>query len=104
MGLAAGEGSDFVVVTSDNPRSEEPGAILEEILPGVVEAGVRYAVEADRARAIALALGEARPGDVVLLAGKGHEKTQTLRNGVIFFDDAQVALSALGALGYGGVQ
>ena len=104
MGQAAGEGSDFVVVTSDNPRSEEPEAIIEEILPGVRSTGVRYAVESDRARAIQLALGEAAPGDVVLIAGKGHEKEQILRDRTIFFDDAQVALSALRSLGYGEAQ
>jgi len=101
MGQAAGKGSDFVVVTSDNPRSEDPEAIIAEILPGIVSTGVRYAVEADRAQAIALVLSEAKPGDVVLIAGKGHEKQQILRDGAIFFDDAQVALSALQALGYG---
>jgi UDP-N-acetylmuramoyl-L-alanyl-D-glutamate--2,6-diaminopimelate ligase len=104
MGQAAGEGSDFVVVTSDNPRSEDPEAILAEILPGIVATGVRFIVEADRAKAIALALHEAAPGDVVLIAGKGHEKVQILHNETIFFDDAQVALSALSALGYGGGQ
>jgi UDP-N-acetylmuramoyl-L-alanyl-D-glutamate--2,6-diaminopimelate ligase len=104
MGQAAGEGSDFVVVTSDNPRSEDPDAIIAEILPGVLATNVRCAVEPDRARAIALALAEAAPGDIVLIAGKGHEKEQILRGGAIFFDDAQVALSALRALGYGGGQ
>jgi len=104
MGQAAGEGSDFVVVTSDNPRSEAPGAIIEEILPGVAATGVRYAVEPDRAAAIGLALGAAQPADVVLIAGKGHEKEQILRDRTIFFDDAQVALSALRTLGYGGEQ
>ena len=104
MGQAAGEASDFVVVTSDNPRSEDPGAIIAEILPGVQASGVRYAVEPDRAAAIALALQDAKPGDIVLIAGKGHEKEQILRIGTIFFDDAQVALSALRSLGYGGVQ
>jgi len=101
MGQAAGEGSDFVVITSDNPRSEVPSAIIAEILPGVESTGVRYAVEPDRAAAIALALAQGTPGDVVLIAGKGHEKEQILREGTIFFDDAQVALSALRALGYG---
>ena len=101
MGQAAGEGSDFVVVTSDNPRSEDPQAIIAEILPGVGSTGVRYAVEADRATAIALILSEAKPGDAVLIAGKGHEKQQILQDGPIFFDDAQVALSALRTLGYG---
>jgi UDP-N-acetylmuramoyl-L-alanyl-D-glutamate--2,6-diaminopimelate ligase len=104
MGQAAGEGSDFVVVTSDNPRSEDPGFIITEILPGLVATGVRYTVEADRAAAIALALAEAAPGDVVLIAGKGHEKEQILREGTIFFDDSQVALSGLRSLGYGGGQ
>ena len=104
MGQAAGEGSDFVVVTSDNPRSEDPSAIIAEILPGIQSTGVRYAVEPDRAAAIAIALREAVSGDVVLIAGKGHEKEQVLRDGAIFFDDTQVALSALRALGYGGVR
>jgi UDP-N-acetylmuramoyl-L-alanyl-D-glutamate--2,6-diaminopimelate ligase len=101
MGQVAGEGSDFVVVTSDNPRSEDPEAIIAEILPGLAATGVRFVVESDRAKAIALALHEAAPGDVVLIAGKGHEKEQILRDRTIFFDDAQVALSALRALGYG---
>jgi UDP-N-acetylmuramoyl-L-alanyl-D-glutamate--2,6-diaminopimelate ligase len=104
MGQAAGEGSDFVVVTSDNPRSEDPEAIISEILPGLAATGVGYIVEADRAKAISLALREAAPGDIVLIAGKGHEKEQVLRGGTIFFDDAQVALSALRAFGYGGRQ
>jgi UDP-N-acetylmuramoyl-L-alanyl-D-glutamate--2,6-diaminopimelate ligase len=104
MGQAAGEGSDFVVVTSDNPRSEDPAAIIAEILPGVAATGVRYVVEVDRAAAIMLALADAEPGDVVLIAGKGHEKEQILRDGTIFFDDAEVALSALRSLGYGGGQ
>jgi len=104
MGQAAGEGSDLAVVTSDNPRSEEPMAIIGEILPGIDATGVRYVVEPDRVRAISLAIGEAGPGDVVLLAGKGHEKEQILKQGTIFFDDAQVALSALRALNYGGGQ
>ena len=104
MGQAAGEGSDFVVVTSDNPRSEDPDAIIAEILPGVLATGVQYAVEPDRAAAIGLALATAKPGDVVLIAGKGHEKQQELKDRKIFFDDAQVSLSALRWLGYGGGQ
>jgi UDP-N-acetylmuramoyl-L-alanyl-D-glutamate--2,6-diaminopimelate ligase len=103
MGLAAGMGSDFVVATSDNPRSEEPLAILAEIEPGLKESGVKYTVEPDRAAAIHLALQEAKDGDVVLLAGKGHEKEQILANSVIPFDDTQVALSTLREMGYGGV-
>jgi UDP-N-acetylmuramoyl-L-alanyl-D-glutamate--2,6-diaminopimelate ligase len=105
MGLAAGSGSDFVVATSDNPRSEEPLAILAEIEPGLKASGVRYTIEPDRAAAICAALRAARAGDVVLLAGKGHEKEQILAGRTIPFDDAEVARSALAELasemGYG---
>ncbi len=100
MGQAAGEGSDFVVATSDNPRSEDPAAILAEIEPGLQSTGVAYTIEIDRAAAIRLALQAAMPGDVVLIAGKGHEKEQILADRTIPFDDAQVALSALSELGY----
>jgi len=104
MGQAAGEGSDFVVATSDNPRSEEPLAILAEIEPALKASGTPYTVEPDRAAAIRLALHEAKPGDVVLLAGKGHEKEQIVGFTAIPFDDVEVALSALGEMGYGGVE
>jgi len=104
MGLAAGRGSDFVVATSDNPRTEEPLAILAEIEPGLKQSGVRYIVEQERGAAIRLALHEAKAGDVVLLAGKGHEKEQILGFAAIPFDDVEIALSALGEIGYGGVQ
>jgi UDP-N-acetylmuramoyl-L-alanyl-D-glutamate--2,6-diaminopimelate ligase len=104
MGYAAGAGSDFVVATSDNPRSEDPLAILAEIEPGLKAAGVRYTIEPDRAQAIHLALGSAQPNDVVLIAGKGHEKEQILADRTIRFDDAEIALAALRDLGYGGVQ
>ncbi len=101
MGKAAGEGSDFVVATSDNPRSEDPAAILAEIEPGLESTGIQYTVEVDRAAAIRLALAAAKPGDVVLIAGKGHEKEQILAGRTIPFDDAEVALSILAELGYG---
>ena len=104
MGRAAGEGSDFVVATSDNPRSEDPEAILMEIEPGLKASGVRYTMEPDRAAAIRFALKEAKSGDVVLLAGKGHEKEQVLADRTIPFDDTEHALSALAELGYGGEQ
>jgi UDP-N-acetylmuramoyl-L-alanyl-D-glutamate--2,6-diaminopimelate ligase len=104
MGQAAGKGSDFVVATSDNPRSEEPLAILAEIEPGLKSSGVRYVIEPDRAAAIRLALGQAAAGDVVLIAGKGHEKEQILGFTSIHFDDTEVALSSLAEMGYGGVQ
>jgi UDP-N-acetylmuramoyl-L-alanyl-D-glutamate--2,6-diaminopimelate ligase len=102
MGEAAGRGSDFVVATSDNPRSEDPRAILAEVEPGLQSTGVRYAMEPDRAVAIRLALEAAAPGDVVLLAGKGHEKEQVLADRTIPFDDAEVTRATLAELGYGG--
>jgi UDP-N-acetylmuramoyl-L-alanyl-D-glutamate--2,6-diaminopimelate ligase len=102
MGEAAGAGSDFVVVTSDNPRSEDPHKIIEDILPGLKRSGnQRYAIEPDRQKAIGIALGEARPGDMVLIAGKGHEKTQTTREGVFPFDDVQVARKQLEQMAVG---
>jgi UDP-N-acetylmuramoyl-L-alanyl-D-glutamate--2,6-diaminopimelate ligase len=104
MGQAAGMASDFVVATSDNPRSEDPAAILAEVEPGLKASGVRYCIEPDRAIAIGMALRAAEPGDVVLLAGKGHEKEQILAGRTIPFDDAQIALSALKELGYGELQ
>jgi UDP-N-acetylmuramoyl-L-alanyl-D-glutamate--2,6-diaminopimelate ligase len=102
MGYAAGEGSDFVVATSDNPRSEDPRAILNEIEPALKASGIHYTIEPDRAVAIRLALGSARSDDVVLIAGKGHEKEQILADRTIPFDDSQIALAALRDLGYGG--
>jgi UDP-N-acetylmuramoyl-L-alanyl-D-glutamate--2,6-diaminopimelate ligase len=95
MGLAAGEGSDFVVATSDNPRSEDPDAILQEILPGLKASGVRFVLDADRANAIRTAVTEAQENDVVVIAGKGHEKVQVLRDRTIPFDDAEEAKAAL---------
>ena len=100
MGEAAGRGSDFVVLTSDNPRSEDPRAIINDALVGLQKAGVKYSVEADRRKAIALAVGEARPGDIVLLAGKGHEKVQVTREGSLPFDDVEVAREALRGAGF----
>jgi len=98
MGRAAGEGSDLVVLTSDNPRSEEPMAIIGEALVGVREAHAECIVEPDRAAAVELAIRAARPGDIVLLAGKGHEKVQVLRDRTIPFDDVEVAAKILEAL------
>ncbi len=95
MGLAAGQGSDFVVATSDNPRSEDPRAILTEIEPGLQQSKARYVIETDRTAAIHLALAKAKPNDIVLIAGKGHEKEQILADRTVPFDDAEVALSAL---------
>ena len=78
MGAIAAALSDFVVVTSDNPRTEEPEAIIDDILEGMQEGGAPYAVEPDRRAAIRYALRLARPGDTVVLAGKGHETYQEI--------------------------
>ena len=87
MGRVAGAGSELVVVTSDNPRSEAPMRIIEEVLVGVRETNANVVVEEDRRAAIEVAIRAARPGDIVLLAGKGHEKTQTVADGAVAFDD-----------------
>ncbi len=109
MGLAAGRGADLVVVTSDNPRSEDPDAIIGAVIPGVEQAGLRrltpalarqgatgYVVLPDRREAIALALEAARPGDAVLIAGKGHEDYQIVGAERRHFDDREEARRALG--------
>lgn len=100
MGEAAGRGSDFVVLTSDNPRSEDPIAIMNDALPGLQRTGVRYTLEPDRRKAIGLAIHEADAGDIVLIAGKGHEKYQETSQGVVPFDDMEVARKALQRVGY----
>jgi UDP-N-acetylmuramoyl-L-alanyl-D-glutamate--2,6-diaminopimelate ligase len=96
MGRVASELADLVVVTSDNPRSEDPDAIIVEILAGV---SGDVEVEPDRRRAIASAIEAAREGDVVVIAGKGHEQGQELADRTIPFDDREVAREALRALG-----
>jgi len=98
MGRAAGEGSGLVVVTSDNPRGESPGAIINEVMVGVRDTGVDCVVEEDRAGAIAIAIRSAGPGDIVLIAGKGHEKVQIFGDGAVPFDDVAVAARALESL------
>jgi len=100
MGDAAGKGSDYVVLTSDNPRSEDPRAIINDALVGLQKSGAKYTIEIDRRKGIALAIGEARPGDIVLLAGKGHEKVQVTREGSNPFDDVEVAREVLKANGF----
>lgn len=101
MGHAAGSGSDFVVLTSDNPRSEDPMEIIREAQAGVERSGVTFVVEPDRRKAIARAVNEARDGDIVLIAGKGHEKVQVLKSGPVPFSDVEVAREALAARGFG---
>jgi len=91
MGRVAGEDSDLVIVTSDNPRSERPSAIIEEIIPGVRQTNTPLIVEEDRRAAIERAIRSAQPGDIVLLAGKGHEKVQVFAEGAVPFDDVAEA-------------
>jgi UDP-N-acetylmuramoyl-L-alanyl-D-glutamate--2,6-diaminopimelate ligase len=100
MGQAAAEASDFVVLTSDNPRSEDPLAIMNDALVGIRRLDVPHIIEPDRATAIARALNEAREGDVVILAGKGHETYQVLKDRTIPFDDRAVARDVLRGYGY----
>ncbi|HID09798.1 MAG TPA: UDP-N-acetylmuramoyl-L-alanyl-D-glutamate--2,6-diaminopimelate ligase [Candidatus Latescibacteria bacterium] len=94
MGEVAGRLADFVLVTSDNPRSEHPGEIIEEIVAGIPD-GTRYAVEEDRGRAIGRAIQMAQEGDVVVIAGKGHEVYQIVEDKKIPFDDREVARRSL---------
>jgi UDP-N-acetylmuramoyl-L-alanyl-D-glutamate--2,6-diaminopimelate ligase len=101
MGEAAGSLSNLVVLTSDNPRSEDPLRIINDVVVGLQKTRVEYRVEPDRERALELVLGEARPGDIVLLAGKGHETYQILRDRTLDFDDREIARRFLRAHGYG---
>jgi len=98
MGEAATRRADFTIVTSDNPRSEDPAAIIAEIVPGAERGGGSFAVELDRRQAIRQALAEAAPGDVVVIAGKGHETGQQFADRTIPFDDRLVAAEELAAL------
>jgi len=100
MGQAAAEASDFVVLTSDNPRSEDPLAIMNDALVGIRRCDVPHIVEPDREAAIRRALKEAREGDIVILAGKGHEPYQVLKDKTIDFDDRVVAREVLKGYGY----
>ncbi|MEM9382653.1 MAG: UDP-N-acetylmuramoyl-L-alanyl-D-glutamate--2,6-diaminopimelate ligase [Planctomycetota bacterium] len=95
MGRAAGVHADVSIVTSDNPRTEDPAAIADAVLEGIDEAEGRRIVELDRRRAIECAVGMARPNDLVLIAGKGHENTQTIGDVALPFDDRVVATEAL---------
>jgi UDP-N-acetylmuramoyl-L-alanyl-D-glutamate--2,6-diaminopimelate ligase len=102
MGRAAAELSDYVVLTSDNPRSEDPIDIMNDALVGLRRFDTPHAVEPDRARAIKIALEHAAKGDVVLIAGKGHETQQIFRDRTIHFDDRETAREALRSFGYKG--
>jgi UDP-N-acetylmuramoyl-L-alanyl-D-glutamate--2,6-diaminopimelate ligase len=100
MAQAASQASDFVVLTSDNPRSEDPIAIMNDALVGLRRFDTPHIVEPDRAKAIRAALREAGAGDIVILAGKGHETYQVLKDRVIHFDDREVARDVLRELGW----
>lgn len=100
MGQAAAEASDFVILTSDNPRSEDPLAIMNDALVGLRRTDVPHIVEPDRATAIARAIEEAHAGDIVILAGKGHEPYQVLKDKTIPFDDRLVAREVLKGYGF----
>lgn len=102
MGRAATSLADLTVITSDNPRSEDPGSIIAQIEPGARAGGGLYAIEPDRRAAIALAIREAHPGDVVVIAGKGHETGQEFADRTIPFDDRVVAAEELRSAGAGG--
>jgi UDP-N-acetylmuramoyl-L-alanyl-D-glutamate--2,6-diaminopimelate ligase len=91
------------VFTNDNPRSEDPREILDAMLAGASDARAEVVVEPDRAAAIAAAIGRARPGDIVVVAGKGHEQGQEYADRTLPFDDRNVVRTALHAHGFAGV-
>jgi UDP-N-acetylmuramoyl-L-alanyl-D-glutamate--2,6-diaminopimelate ligase len=99
MGHVAGARADLVVLTTDNPRGERPEAIADAVLQGLRDGSAAVVVELDRRVAIREALSEARPGDVVVIAGKGHETGQTIGDRTIPFDDRVIARAELEALG-----
>ena len=101
MGRAACELADVAIITSDNPRSEDPLAIIAEIEAGARGTGRPYEIEPDRRAAIARALSRARGGDVVVIAGKGHEEGQKFADRVLPFDDRTVAREEIARLGAG---
>jgi UDP-N-acetylmuramoyl-L-alanyl-D-glutamate--2,6-diaminopimelate ligase len=100
MGEAAGSLSNLVVLTSDNPRSEDPLRIINDVVVGLQKVNAKYRIEPDRARALEIALDEAQSGDIVLLAGKGHETTQVLRDKTVEFDDREKARDLLRRKGF----
>ena len=102
MGRVAASLADLTVVTSDNPRSEEPEAIIAQIVRGARQGGGPFLVEQDRRHAIRLALAEAGPRDVVMIAGKGHETGQEFRERTVPFDDRLVAAEEIAAILGGG--
>ena len=104
MGELSGRLSDLSILTSDNPRQEDPLKIISDIVVGMQKSGGKYMIEPDRAKAIILAIEEARAGDMVLLAGKGHEDYQVFADHTIHLDDREEARRALRDRGYTGPQ
>ena len=102
MGELSGRLSDLSILTSDNPRQEDPLKIISDIVVGMQKSGGKYIIEPDRAKAIHLAIDEAQAGDMVLLAGKGHEDNQIFADHTIHFDDREEAQKALQERGYEG--
>ena len=100
MGEVAGRMSDLAVLTSDNPRSEDPILIMNDVLVGLQRTGMPYVAEVDRETAIRKALAEAHEGDVVVIAGKGHESYQILKDKTVPFDDRRVARLILLEMGF----
>ena len=98
MGEAAAVHSDYCIVTSDNPRSEEPLSIIEDILPGVQKITDCFRIIQDRREAISTAIKMARKGDTVVIAGKGHENYQLVGDEVLHFDDREEARNVLRSL------
>ncbi|HZV88654.1 MAG TPA: UDP-N-acetylmuramoyl-L-alanyl-D-glutamate--2,6-diaminopimelate ligase [Candidatus Binatus sp.] len=104
MGEVTGRLSDLTILSSDNPRSEDPLKIITDIIVGLQKTSGKYLIEPDREKAIGVAMDEARAGDIVLLAGKGHENYQILADRTLEFDDRNVARQALRERGYGETQ
>ena len=102
MGEVTGRLSDLTILSSDNPRSEDPLKIISDVIVGLQKTAGKYLIEPDREKAIGMALDEARPGDMVLLAGKGHENYQILADRTFEFDDREMARRALRDLGFEG--
>src|SRR5258708_12965391 len=100
MGEVAGRLSDLTILSSDNPKSEDPLKIISDIVVGLQKTRGKYMIEPDREKAIGLAIDEARAGDILLLAGKGHENYQILADRTLEFDDRKAALPAPREPGY----
>lgn len=104
MGEVTGRLSDLTILSSDNPRTEDPLIIISDIIVGLQKTSGKYLIEPDREKAIGVAMDEARAGDIVLLAGKGHENYQILADRTLEFDDREVARRALRERGYSEAQ